>query len=44
MHNLDAYQQIEKIKALHWIRRPPFFLKRLLKVTTMKNLKRQNTV
>jgi hypothetical protein len=27
MHNLDAYQQIEKIKALHWIRQSAVFLK-----------------
>ena len=27
MHNLNAYQQIEKIKALHWIRQSAIFLK-----------------
>jgi hypothetical protein len=27
MHNLDAYQQIEKIKTLHWIRQSAIFLK-----------------
>ena len=27
MHNLDADQQIEKIKALHWIRQSATFLK-----------------
>ncbi|MFH1081671.1 MAG: hypothetical protein V1766_15655 [Pseudomonadota bacterium] len=27
MHNLDAYQQIEKIKALHGIRQSAIFLK-----------------
>ena len=27
MHNLDAYQQIEKIKALHLIRQSVIFLK-----------------
>jgi hypothetical protein len=27
LHNLDAYQQIEKLKALHWIRRSAIFLK-----------------
>ena len=27
MHNLDAYQQIEKIKSLHWIRQSAIFLK-----------------
>jgi len=27
MHNLDTYQQIEKIKALHWIRQSAIFLK-----------------
>lgn len=27
MHNLDKDQQIEKIKALHWIRQSAIFLK-----------------
>jgi hypothetical protein len=27
MHNLDTYQQIEKIKTLHWIRQSAIFLK-----------------
>jgi hypothetical protein len=27
MHNLDTDQQIEKIKALHWIRQSAIFLK-----------------
>jgi hypothetical protein len=31
MHELDAYQQMEKIKALHWIRRSAIFLKPSLK-------------
>jgi len=30
MHNLDTYQQIEKIKALHWIRQSAIFLKKSL--------------
>jgi len=31
MHDLDAYQQMEKIKALHWIRGSAIFLKASLK-------------
>jgi hypothetical protein len=27
MHNLDAYQQIEKIKTLHWIKQSAIILK-----------------
>jgi hypothetical protein len=27
MHNLDAYQQLEKIKTLHWIKQSAIFLK-----------------
>jgi hypothetical protein len=30
MHNLDAYQQTEKIKTLHWIRQSAIFLKQSL--------------
>ena len=31
MHNLDAYQQIEKIKTLNWIRQSAIVLKPSLK-------------
>ena len=31
MHKLDAYQQIEKIKSLQWIRQSAIFLKPSLK-------------
>jgi hypothetical protein len=38
MHNLDAYQQIEKIKALHWIRQSAIFLKPSLESDNPKEI------
>jgi hypothetical protein len=38
MHNLDAYQHIEKLKALHWIRRSAIFLKPSLESVNSEEL------
>jgi hypothetical protein len=44
MHNLAAYQQIEKIKSLHWIRQSAIFLKPSLESDDPKEIEEAKQV